>query len=135
MYPIEDYEQVYSFLPYFEELSNNRKNSTKNTKPFFIQQEMMYIEYSEEMEQFAKSIYSSNLIDRDYAETLNEYGISDDRDMETNLDRADKKLLRAMLTQMLRTERFVSGAWICYEEKGMFLKALRRLGILYRYSS
>lgn len=132
---MEDYEQVYSFLPYFEELSNNRKNSTKNTKPFFIQQEMMYTQYSEEMERFAKSIYSSNLIDRDYSETLNEYGISDDQDMETNLDRADKKLLRAMLTKMLRTERFVSGAWISYEEKGMFLKALQRLGNLYGYSS
>lgn len=135
MLAIEDYQQIYSFLPYFEELAMNRENPSKNPEPFVIRQEMMHTEYSEEMQKFTETVYATGFIDRDYTQTLDDYGVKNDENIEKHLSTADKKLLRAILTRMLRTERFVSGAWIGYEEQGLFVKALERLGVQYGFSS
>lgn len=40
---------------------------------------------------------------------------------------ADEHLLKAIVTQLIRAERFMSGAWIGYVEEGTFLRMLRRL--------
>lgn len=132
---MEDYQKIYSFLPYFKELSDVQESSNKETKSFYIRQDMMHTDYSEEMLQFNKSVYASNFIDKNYSRTLEEYGIKNEQEMEKCIVTADRKLLKAILTHMLRAERFVSGAWISYEHDGLFLKVLQRFGTLYSYSS
>ncbi|WP_088008322.1 DUF6508 domain-containing protein [Indiicoccus explosivorum] len=125
---MEDYRRLYAFLPYFEEIRYSREQS------FFTEQEMTGTVYSAEMENFAESVYSSGFTDAEYAHTMHKYGVESEEDMKNRLAFADQALLKAIVTHMIRAERFISGAWITYEEKGMFVTALRRLGDLYGYS-
>ena len=95
---------------------------------------MMYTEYAKEMNDFAHCIYEVKYTDFDYVSTLKEYGVMEYEDLKEKVLTADEKLLKAIMTQLIRDERFNSGAWIAYEEDGLFEKALRRLGVIYGYS-
>lgn len=131
---MKKYEKVYSYLDYFERLSKETLSSTEEKLPFVKEWNPQYVTYTREMINFAKSVYEGDLIDYTYTETLKEYKIEDIVDMEKHIPSADERLTKAILTKMIRDERFSSGAWITYIEKGMFIKILRRIGELYGYS-
>lgn len=131
---MKKYEKVYSYLDYFESISKQPFESADIKLPFVKELNPHYVTYTREMINFAKTVYEVDLIDYTYTETLKEYEIGDIDDMEKHISSADERLTQAILTKMVRDERFSSGAWITYVEKGMFIKVLRRIGELYGYS-
>ncbi|WP_430787244.1 DUF6508 domain-containing protein [Virgibacillus flavescens] len=125
------YHKLIAFLPYFEELSRDPKRIMEGDQPFVIEATPLYTNYSHEMEEFVECMYEVEYIDGDYKSTLEEYGVTDVDEMDCKISTANEQLVKAILTKMIRDERFTSGAWITYAKKGLFEKALRRMGELY----
>ncbi|WP_404451829.1 DUF6508 domain-containing protein [Virgibacillus necropolis] len=113
-----NYQKLYSYLPGGE-------------KPFVCEQNLLYTEYAQEMGEFAECFYEAGFVDKAYTDTLEEYGITDFNEIDRKISTADERLIKAILTKMIRDERFTSGAWISYAKKGLFEKVLRRIGELY----
>lgn len=79
------------------------------------------------MSAFARSVDASGLVYKDYLNTLKAYGIENEDEMMLRVVAVEEELLKAILTYLMRAERFVSCARAAYEEQGFFLKALDRL--------
>lgn len=131
---MSEYQKIYAFLPYFKKQTDGRTDPTIEVEPFIHQQEMMYTQYAEEMNNFISSIQEAGYTDFKYSATLEEYGAQSYETLKERISTADKKLLKAILTYMVRSERFNSGAWETYQRDGLFEKVLHRMCDLYGYS-
>ncbi|ASN06368.1 DUF6508 domain-containing protein [Virgibacillus necropolis] len=114
---MKDYQKLYAYLPYFEKLSRDNNGLTDGKNPFVSEQHLLYTEYAKEMVEFAECFYEVGFVDADYMETLDEYGITNADEMDCNIPTADERLTKAILTKMIRDERFTSDAWVSYVEK------------------
>lgn len=117
---MENRDELLAYLPYFEEQKKKGGSVAK-------EHHLMHITYEKTMEDFVDDVHKVGFIDTDYHQTLEERGIKGIEAMENAIPVADEDLLKAMLTQLIRAERFTSGAWIGFAKDGTFLSVLRRL--------
>lgn len=121
---MEAYKELYSYLPYFEGLTGKDSNEITEDSSLFD------VSYTEKINEFIACFYDSEFVDTSYTTTLSDYEIINMTDMATRIETADLDLLKAMMTQMIREERFSSGAIASYIVEGYFEKTLKRLGEL-----
>lgn len=86
--------------------------------------------YQSKFLDFVDDVSRSNLMDCSYGETLREYGLKMDNGLAKEIDTADFKLAKAILTCYIRQERFCDGLWGRAIEEGTFLALLKRLETL-----
>lgn len=122
-----DYQKLYSYLSYFEKITGNDTNNLMEEKSLF------YISYEEKINEFVKCFSELEFKDYAYTDTLSEHGITSVEEMAVKIPTADAGLLKAIMTKMIREERFSTGAIAAYAKDGLFEQALRRLGELYGY--
>ncbi|WP_186673671.1 DUF6508 domain-containing protein [Sporosarcina sp. BP05] len=63
------------------------------------------------------------------------HGITSLEKTAKNIPPANVNLLKAIMTQIIREQRFSAGAIAWYAKDGFFEQALRRLGELFGYAS
>ena len=85
---------------------------------------MPYPVYETQFLNFIDDVSNSDLMDLNYGNTLEEYGL------EMNIDTADFKLAKAILTCYIRQERFCDGLWGRAIKEGIFLALLKRIETL-----
>jgi hypothetical protein len=83
--------------------------------------QMPFLKYSSMVSIFVEEFYDSELIDTDYNNTLEKFDIED----QNSWDELWK--LRAMLTYIIRSERFGEGIILKNIENGTLLHILRKL--------
>ncbi|WP_368652758.1 DUF6508 domain-containing protein [Ornithinibacillus sp. 4-3] len=121
------YQKLCSYLDYFEERTKEKDVEDIEQLSYVRESTPYYISYSREMMNFAKACYEVEFIDFSYTHTLEAHQIHSVEGMEEKVEVADEPLLKAILTKIIREERFVAGAWIAYMKKNLFLKVLLRL--------
>lgn len=122
-------QNLIDFLPYFKKRSKELQNH--QLSPFVVEQSALATSYESEMETFIQYVYNNGYMDNRYRETLNLYGCNEKKsELEALIKSADQRLLRAILTKMIRDERFISGAWIYYVEEGLFEEVIKRFSEL-----
>ncbi|MDW0108432.1 DUF6508 domain-containing protein [Sporosarcina aquimarina] len=126
---MEQYRKLYSYLPYFE------KRADENLKTITEGSSLFHASYVEKINEFVSSFYDSGFVDSDYGGTLSTHGITSVEKIRGSIPTASADLLKAIMTQMIREERFSSGAIASYAENGFIEQALRRLGGIYGYTS
>lgn len=124
---MKDYRKLYSFLPYFEEAAS------KGTEDLVKDGSLFYTEYSGKIDEFVDCFYEQDFMDTSYIETLNQHGIINEQTMAEKIPEADMELLKAIMTQMTREERFTTGAIAGYAKDGLVAQALIRLGEIFDY--
>jgi hypothetical protein len=116
----ENRDQLLAYLPYFQEEKQKRGSVAKESH-------LMHTTYEKTMESFVDDVCKVGFIDTDHHQALEARGIKGIEAIEKAIPEADEHLLKAIVTQLIRAERFMSGAWIGYVENGTFLSVLRRL--------
>lgn len=121
--------ELYSYLPYFGKMTG------EDTKKFIEDSSLFHASYAEEINAFVSCFFESGFRDTDYKNTLSAHGVTSAEKMWEQIHTADVDLLKAIMTQMIREERFSTGAIASYAKDGFFERALRRLGVLYGYAA
>ena len=121
--PLPKYEVLFPFIDYFEqcpkqEWSGGSKKDGVITMPF--------CEFSEELRQFLKVFYDSDLPDTNYRGTLELYGVESGNFAEA-IPSANVELLLAMLTFYIRGDRFCEGLLDGVIQEGIIADILKRL--------
>lgn len=123
---MEGYKKLCAFKPYFQSIKENEAKPRENSN-FVVEYTDLFTTYSREMMNFAKIFYEAEIIDYHYNETLAVKTIDTMEAMLEIIPTADEELIRAILTKLIREERFSSGVWIQYMERGLFLATIIRL--------
>ncbi|GKV70482.1 hypothetical protein NCCP2716_29800 [Sporosarcina sp. NCCP-2716] len=113
--------KLVSHLPYFESVEG------RGTASMVKEANLFYVDYEEGLRSFVADFHDSGIADTSYTETLANAGIRSSDEMASAIPAADEAVLRAMLTQMVREERFSSGALARYANDGVIAEVLRRL--------
>ncbi len=108
------------YIPYFEIANGRTVCNYRNGYP----------DYDQTMLDFVRAVEMSNLMDHAYPKTVEKYGINDFEEMGSRLDDSNLELTLAILSGLIRQERFGEGLWKRAAEDRLFLKALKRLNIL-----
>lgn len=120
------YENLLEYINYFKN-SNNQFYKIPETKKSPDGAILMQgPRYDDEFEEFTKLVYQSDLMKRDYLDCI-EKRCKGEREINKFIDDADIELLSAILTCVMRQERFCDGAWAGAIKDGTFLKILSRL--------
>ncbi|WJY26341.1 DUF6508 domain-containing protein [Sporosarcina trichiuri] len=118
---MKDLSKLYAHLPYFEQTAGQEPRRLIKEAGVF------YVEYEQDMNDFLDAYYAAEWTDTAYPDTLAGAGITSPADMEAAISGADRPLLKAMLTQMVREERFGTGALARYAGSGLIAGVLRRM--------
>ena len=91
---------------------------------------MPYPVYETQFLNFIDDVSNSDLMDLNYGNTLEEYGLEMNHESTKKIDTADFKLAKAILTCYIRQERFCDGLWGRAIKEGIFLALLKRIETL-----
>ena len=86
-------------------------------------------EYDKEISSFARDVHDSGLM-CNYVEILKKRNVDMTNITLDMIESSDLELTKAILTRIVRNERFCDGAWKTAVEGGYFLAILRRLEFL-----
>ncbi len=124
-------EKLSLFIPYFENASKDSvcnwiggENLGKN------QFTMQYPLYEPKIDEFIQEVYKSNLLIGDYHDVIKKQGLEGIKQITQAIDDADFELVTAILTWVVRGERFCDGLWGSAVEDKTFLKIINRLNRL-----
>jgi ADP-ribosylglycohydrolase len=121
-------DKLLKFIPYFENADpQNACRWCAGNKLGENHFTMKYPLYQQTLEDFVKTVYSTNLICYNYIEIIEKYGLHDKEEMYMALEHSELELILAILTGYIRQERFCDGLWESAIENKVFLKILRRL--------
>lgn len=114
------YDALFPFLPYFE------------ARPTFSvsggTHQLQVPVYSDTVNEFIKTCDERGILTPDYLETLNRYGVhADTGSFQKAIPDADRRLVRAILTYIIRQERYCDGLIASAIESGTMAALLRRL--------
>lgn len=120
-------DKLCKYIPYFE-------NATKDSACHWSGGEKLgekhytscYPVYDNILQEFISEFYKTNLICYDYFDATHNKGLNGTEDMNSVIDTADFELLKAILTEYIRQERFCDGLWELAVEDKVFLKILQR---------
>lgn len=85
-----------------------------------------YPQYTERFKEFIRLVSGSDLMDTEYMDNL-EHWMMPGEEIKSAINRADIGLLKAIITYLIRQERFGDGNWETFVTDGSFLVVLRRL--------
>jgi len=114
-------QKLCAYIPFFE----------STTPESIYNLSLPYPEYDQTLYDFIADASVSKLMCTDYVEVIEKQGLNSPSKMVEAIDRADLNVLRAILTWVIRSERFCEGSWATALEEGVFLKILKRLQQLY----
>lgn len=92
------------------------------TKP----SEFPYVDYSEKMLSFIEEVSQTDLLDTEYLTYLKDH-VPPGSWSPKQLESADFRTLKAILTYFVRQERFNEGLWMTAARNGYFLEILLRI--------
>ncbi len=127
---MRDYKGLTDHLGYFETLSNGFYTLHTTGPAGYGQKEneiltFPYAEYPKEIDDFFKAF--EPFTDHDYSRTLKRYGVNYD-DVTTDFSKADAGLIFAIITAVIRAERFGNeGKFGEMAKQGVIFKMLNRL--------
>lgn len=116
-------EKLAEYINYFEDENKvfyNWYGGEKTEDDTYI---MPYIIYDEKLHEFIKSVYESGIMMEDYLSYL-ERKFGKSNDMNNIIKNADFETLCAVLTYLVRQERFHDGLWSEAIRNKYFLKIL-----------
>ncbi len=116
------YERFIEYIDYFENHDGNiiAVGSGADNKTLSIPA----FNYDTKFEEFIQDVYDSGIMVVDYLERIGE------EDINLLIENADIELLRAVLTYLVREERFCYGTWKQSIKDKTFLRVLYRLQML-----
>jgi hypothetical protein len=122
---MHQYDKVLSYIDYFTSAGEEVSTLVHNppNKP--------YLNYSSEMISFIQEVYQVGLLDTEYLPYLERH-LQHKANYTEYTDTADIRLLRAIVINYVRQERFQEGLWIVSAQDGIFSKIFMRL---YEYRS
>jgi len=85
-----------------------------------------YPTYTERFLEFVQRVSASDLMDTEYLDHLEHWMVHGEA-IPSAIERADLSLLRAIVTYLIRQERFGDGNWESSVKDGSFLAVLKRL--------
>ncbi|WP_369802880.1 DUF6508 domain-containing protein [Sporosarcina sp. P20a] len=106
-------------------ISNRRLNG--NLGGFITEGSLFHVEYEQGLNEFLRDYHELDWTDTRYPDTLEAVGISTAEQMAEAIPIADMEVLKALLTRMVREERFAAGALAQYARNGMVADVLCRL--------
>ncbi|ARF12981.1 DUF6508 domain-containing protein [Sporosarcina ureae] len=115
------WRKLYQHLPYFEQAAE------RNPESFITEELLFHAEYEQDLNEFLRDYHDLDWTDTRYPNTLEAAGISTAEQMAVAIPIADMKVLKALLTRMVREERFAAGALAQYASNGMVADVLCRL--------
>lgn len=114
------YDKVLSYINYFSTAGEEVGTWVYNPPDF------PYVKYSKEISSFIHEVYETDLMDTEYLPYLESH-LPLDANYADHIEKADFRLLRAILTYYVRQERFQEGLWMVAVQDGSFSKVLNRL--------
>jgi len=117
---MHQYEKVLSYIDYFSTAGEEVGTWVHNPPDF------PYVKYSKEISSFIHEVYETDLMDKEYLPYLESH-LPLDANYADHIEKADFRLLRAILTYYVRQERFQEGLWMVAVQDGSFSKVLNRL--------
>lgn len=124
--PLNKYDALLDYISYFEDESIKHyywTESKRDEKGTII---LGYPSYDETFNEFIHAVYDSNIIKQDYMEYLGNQEV-EPKKFQDIIATADIDLLSAILTYLVREERFCTGAWAKSIDDKLFLKVLYRI--------
>ncbi|GAA0136964.1 hypothetical protein YSY43_38050 [Paenibacillus sp. YSY-4.3] len=122
------YERLYEFIPFFETVLIDEAvrwgSGGQDTKGTIT---LAYPTYHQRVIEFNKVIHEEGLLEPDYLNIIQSYGIETIEELDRAIDGFDHKLSIAILTYYVRQERFSDGLWANAIENKIFLRLLKRL--------
>ena len=109
--------EITQFIPYLKRMRGQTVCNYRNGYPV----------YDQSLLEFVDAVERSNLMVHDYLRIISEYGINHFDEIADRLKEANIELTLAILTGLVRQERFGEGLWKEAVEKELFLSALVRL--------
>ncbi|MBG0765439.1 MAG: hypothetical protein H0S78_11310, partial [Tissierellales bacterium] len=99
------YHNLFKFIPYFEK----KENLFYKLIPSYEDgiNVMGWIQYSEEVNEFIKEFYKSDLVEYNYLEVLEKFESIENIESRIELESLD--IIKALLTFYIRRERFGEG--------------------------
>ena len=125
------FEKIRVYIPYFE--ATDTENSCHWREGRLTENgtyTMPYPVYEDKLLQFIDDVSNSGLMDYAYGATIQKYGLEMNDGLAGQIDTADLKLTKAILTCYIRQERFYEGLWTTAVKEGIFLALLKRLRTL-----
>lgn len=125
------FEKIRAYISYFE--TTDTKNPCRREGNRSVGNgvyTMSYPVYEDKLLQFIDDASNSGLMDYAYGATIQKYGLEMNDRLAGQIDTADLKLTKAILTCYIRQERFCEGLWGKAVKEGIFLALLKRLGTL-----
>lgn len=108
------YKKLLDYIPYFE-----------NEDIVFCKRRLGFPEYDENLREFIRETYNSDLLKSDYLDYLKDNG--QDQDISKEIPSAEWEMLKSILTFYVRGERFSDGLWDTAVKEKVFLKILYRI--------
>lgn len=116
-----NWRKLYQHLPYFEQAAKHTSDS------FITEGALFHVEYEQDLNEFLRDYYEVDWTDTSYTDTLEVAGLSTVEQMVEAIPTADIEILKAIMTRMVREERFAAGALAHYASNGMIAGVLRKL--------
>jgi len=121
-----NYEKLFEYISYFNNDSIQFCQWEGTRKSENDEFTMSYPVYDDELTEFIQDVYDSGIMMENYLDYL-QSKFGSNNDMNTIIPKADFETLRALLTYLVRQERFCNGMWGAAAEDKRFLNILLRL--------
>ena len=111
------HDRIYAFLPYLENVTKDSVCTWKSNKG-----SLAYPDYDKRFLNFIEYVGESDLIDYEYNLTLEKYEVVNRDNMKSKVldPDLDLTLAKAMLTSLIRQERFSDGSWAAAADDQLF---------------
>ncbi|MFO7635685.1 MAG: DUF6508 domain-containing protein, partial [Clostridia bacterium] len=115
------------FIGYFENEDNSFYRHSQDETEEEELERMLLISYDIEVMEFVSKFWESNISMDYYMDYLDQHMGNYGYSFQTAVEQGDYELLRAVLTYLIRQERFRSGVWATAIDERLFLTILKRL--------
>ncbi|RPF52203.1 DUF6508 domain-containing protein [Aquisalibacillus elongatus] len=123
---MNQYENVLKYKDYFEDLKQDDVVTWRKQGDQGGAYGLPFPDYHTKFKEFIREVKNSNLLHKDYINLLEDSEF-DINDINQSIEEADFENLRAILTLLIRRERFGDGNWASSVESGDFYYVLVRL--------
>ncbi|MDD2230831.1 MAG: DUF6508 domain-containing protein [Candidatus Cloacimonetes bacterium] len=117
---MHQYDKVLSYINYFSTAGDEAGSWVSKPHVF------PYVNYTPEMNSFIHEVCQTDLIDTEYLPYLESH-LPIDANYADYIEKADFRLLRAILTYYVRQERFQEGLWTIAVSERCFYKLLTKI--------
>lgn len=124
-----NYRDLLGYLEYFIGIADTIAKDPSGANPVGAKYVSHYPIYTDAFNAFTDAVYTSDILLQDYVAHL-DIEFPDKKWELVDIEKADMRTLREMLTKCVRAERFGDGRWAWFTKEGYFLTILRRLSEL-----